>query len=89
MNNTTAITLNWKDLMVTDAEGDSAGTLGDLVANAPANLDNARLNDEGAVVEWEGYLLSEDGTDATDANGFQTLNNDFVNWDGLKEALGR
>ncbi len=79
---------NWAELIVTDADGDIAGTLGDLVSNAPANLDNARLNDEGIIVEWSGYLLSVDG-EATDANGFETLDVDAVNWDGLADALGR
>ena len=82
-------TLNWKELIVTDADGDTWDTLGNLVHNAPANLDNARFNDEGAIVEWEGFFLSEEGQPVTDANGFETLNRDAVNWEGLADVLGR
>lgn len=75
--------INWNDLVVVDAEGDVAGTLGELVASAPANLDNCVLDSDGAISEWEGYFV---GVDAESADWQIPAN---VNWDGLAAKLGR
>lgn len=79
--------LNWNELVVSDADGDVWGTLGDLVSNAPANLDNAIIGTDGTIQEWEGFFLSEDGQSAVDDNGLETLDRNNVNWDGLRDAL--
>ena len=73
------MTVSWRDLIVTDAEGDTAGTLGWFVDHAPANLDNAVI--EGGVLKiWDGYFISAEGEDPNfdtpkvpvDWSGFQT-----------------
>lgn len=89
-NEVTKLELNWRELIVCDETGAPIGdTLGELVAIAPANLDNAELDNNGALAAWPGFFLAEEDVDPTDENGFETLDSSRVNWDGLREALGR
>lgn len=72
---------NWTDLNVVDSEGDNWGNLGDIVRDAPANLDNAEIVD-GAIEQWPGYFMSRPGEDAnwdTPAGA--------VDWAGFEDAL--
>lgn len=78
---TTTETISWRDLIVTGSEGDVAGTLGWFVGNAPANLDDAKV-EGGKVVEWPGFFLSAEGEEAD----WDTPKAD-VNWEGFDAAL--
>ena len=80
----TTETTNWRELMVTDADGDSAGTLGDLVDNAPANLDNAVLNSDGSISEWMDFFIAASGEEAD-----WDTPRAAVDWSGFVQALGR
>lgn len=75
---------NWTELLVTDNEGATGETLGSMVENAPANLDSAVLDSRGRISEWPDFLLSAEGEDAD----WDTPRAE-VNWDGLREKLGR
>lgn len=79
--------INWKNLIVTDAEGETWGTLGELVSEAPANLDSAVYGDNGEITEWDGFFLSEEGQPVVDDNGFETLDRSRVDWSGLRESI--
>lgn len=75
-------TINWKSLNVYDGPtGGLWGTLGDLVENAPANLDDAKIVD-GQISEWPGFFLAADGEEPnadTPRVG--------VDWAGFEQAL--
>jgi hypothetical protein len=55
--------ISYTELIVTDAEGCCAGTLGDIVENAPANLDTATVRN-GKITEWPQFFLSAEGEEA-------------------------
>ena len=67
------MTTNWTDLVVTDSDGDVAGTLGEMVRTCPANLDTASIvfgetgnpNTEvdSQIQEWPGFSLSSPDVD--------------------------
>ena len=78
------VQINWADLMVTDAEGASGGTLGNLVMSAPANLDSAVLNAEGRIIAWPGFFISAEGEEAD-----WDTPHAAVNWTGLRKQLNR
>jgi hypothetical protein len=72
---------NWNELRVSDAEGDSWGKLGALVADAPANLDSATITN-GEITEWPGFFLSVDGEDPNwDTPACE------IDWTGFTTAL--
>ena len=82
MDNT--MTTNWRNLVVTDGNDPSAqATLGDLVDNAPANLDNAVIVD-GRISEWSNYFLSSPGEEPD----YNTPQGE-VDWTGFERALNR
>lgn len=81
---TRSVQIDWTDLMVTDAEGASGGTLGNLVMSAPANLDSAVLNAEGRIIAWPDFFISAEGEEA-DWNTPHAA----VNWTGLRKQLNR
>lgn len=86
MNTTTnsaAETVSWKNLMVTDAEGDDWGTLGDMVRSAPANLDGAQIGEDGGIDSWPGFFLSAEGETAD----WDTPRAE-VDWTGFAEIIG-
>jgi hypothetical protein len=73
--------INWKNLLVTDSDGDSWGELGAVVSSAPANLDGVVV-ENGAISEWNGFYLSaEDETPDWDTP------RGAVDWTGFTEAL--
>ncbi len=75
---------NWTELFVTDTDGPTGETLGSMVEAAPANLDSAVLDSDGRISEWPDFFLFAEGEEA-DWDTPRTA----VNWDGLREKLGR
>ena len=57
----TTIETAWRELNVY-SEGELWGSLGELVDNAPANLDGARIED-GQIAEWQDFLIAAPGED--------------------------
>jgi hypothetical protein len=49
----------WQDLIVT-TEGETWDPLGELVRTAPANLDDATIED-GRITAWPGFFISAPG----------------------------
>ena len=77
-------TVNWRDLRVTDNQGVTAAeSLGHFVDHAPANLDNAIIED-GKITEWPDFSLSAEGEDPE----WDTPLVD-VDWSGFAEALAK
>lgn len=76
--------LNWKQLIVTDNEGGTAGTLEEIVTLCPANLDSAEIETDGSLGAWPDYLLSAPGEEPE----WDTPRED-VDWTGFADALGR
>lgn len=75
-------TTNWKDLIVSEGEPNAnCGTLGFIVHNAPANLDDAEISG-GKITSWDGFFLSAPGEVAD----WNTPRGD-VDWDGFAETL--
>ena len=70
----------WQDLLVVN-EGEELDSLGELVRLAPANLDNAVI-ENGRSVEWQDYFLAAPGEDydADTPRG-------EVDWSGFEDAL--
>lgn len=81
---TRGVQIDWTDLMVTDAEGASGGTLGNLVMSAPANLDSAVLNAEGRIIAWPDFFISAENEEAD-----WDTPHAAVNWTGLRKQLNR
>lgn len=52
--------LHWTALLVTDSEGDSRGTLGELVKSNPEQLGTADIL-AGQIIEWPQFFLSAPG----------------------------
>lgn len=75
-------TIHWQNLNVTDADGQHAGTLGEMVRLSPTNLDSAILNEDGSLSEATGFFLSADGEDPD----WDTPRGP-VDWNGFREAL--
>jgi len=79
-------TVNWRNLIVTDSEGDTWGTLGQLVHLAPANLDSARTATLGngtlCIHEWPNFFISAEGEEPD----WDTPKDD-VDWSGFRESL--
>lgn len=73
--------MDWRKLIVTDSDGEEWGELGELVDNAPANLDSARIVD-GAIESWDGFFLSAPGEDPD----YDTPRAE-VDWTGFEEAI--
>ena len=76
-------TTNWTDLIVTDSDGEQWGSLGGIVENAPANLDNATI-ESGQIDSWDGFFLSAEGEEA-DADTPRAI----VNWDGFADKINQ
>lgn len=74
-------TINWRNLIVTDSDNDEVGTLGWVVDNCPANLDNAIIRN-GEIAEWYGFFISAPGEVADDKTPSVP-----VDWDGFVENL--
>lgn len=74
--------LTWRDLSVVDSDGDYYGPLGELVELAPANLDNAILDDDGSIGSWDGFFISAPNEDPD----WDTPREE-VDWTGFEEAL--
>lgn len=77
MNNTTATPTNWKELIVTDTEGNTCGTLAQMIHDAPGNIE---LSEDGAVSVMEDFFISIPGEEPT----WEVPTS--VDWSGLKEA---
>lgn len=75
--------LKWMDLIVSNEDGATGDTLGEIVNICPANLDNATIED-GKIVAWPGFMLSAPGEEPD----WDTPRG-AVDWDGIGEALGR
>jgi hypothetical protein len=73
--------LNWRELIVSDNEGKTGDTLGFFVDNAPANLDNAVI-ENGRIVEWTGFFLS-----APDETPDWDTPKVDVDWSGFEDTL--
>jgi hypothetical protein len=73
---------NWKDLAVTDGDGENWGTLGELVDNAPANLDNAVIAADGSIESWPQMYIA-----APDEEADWDTPRGPVDWTGFAEAL--
>ncbi len=74
-------TVHWRELEVHDADG-FVGHLGELVDDAPANLDACELNEDGSVSEWQGHFVAAPG----EAPDWDTPRGE-VDWSGLAAAL--
>ena len=72
---------NWKNLIVTDTEGDAAGTLGEFIKIAPANLDTATI-ENGKIIAWPQFFLSAEGEEPD-----SDTPSDDVDWNGFVDAL--
>ncbi len=73
--------INWTNLQVTDSDNECWGSLGAIVASAPANLDGVVVED-GKISEWNGFFLhGEDETPDWDTPQIA------VDWTGFTEAL--
>ena len=72
--------MNWRTLIVTDTEGDTVGTLGEIMDICPANLDGATITD-GKIAAWLGFFIAADGEDPD----WHTPTAP-VEWDGFAEA---
>ena len=77
-------TANWTELLVSDDQGATGETLGSMVASAPANLDTAVLDGTGRITAWPDFFISADGEEAD-----WDTPRVSVNWNGLREMLGR
>ena len=75
--------LKWNELIVTDSDGATGDTLGEIVNICPANLDNATI-ENGKITVWPGFMLSAPGEEPD----WDTPVGD-VDWDGFTEKLGR
>ena len=75
--------ISWRELIVTDTDGDSWQTLGELVDSAPANLDNAIIVD-GRIDSWCGFFISAPDEDPD----WDTPRNP-VDWSGFVSALAK
>ena len=72
--------MNWRQLQVTDGDGDSFGDLGTLVETAPANLDSATIED-GKIVSWDGFFMA-----APDEDPDWDTPRVEVDWTGFQET---
>lgn len=81
MENTIDV-LNWRDLIVTDADGMTC-ELGAYVDGGNVTED-IELDADGSIARWDGYAVATPGEDAD----WNTPRRE-VNWDGLRETLGR
>jgi len=72
---------SWRDLVVSDADGNTGDTLGFFVDSAPANLDDATIQN-GRIVEWPGFFLSIEGEESD----WDTPRGD-IDWAGFEDAL--
>lgn len=72
----------WRELLVTDDDGHTCGTLCDMVELAPANLDTATLADNGAIIEWPQWFISAPGEDPDSDTPHRQ-----VDWNGFSDAL--
>ncbi len=52
--------IHWTELLVTDSDGITCGTLADMVRDAPANFDTATIED-GRIVSWPDWFISAPG----------------------------
>lgn len=75
-------TINWKNLVVVDCEGDAWGELGDIVENAPANLDSADIVD-GKIEAWHGFFLEAPSGGNIDDVDFHGV----IDWTGFSDRL--
>ena len=73
--------ITWRDLMVTNDDGDVGETLESLINVAPGNLDNATITD-GRISAWPGFFISPPGQ----SFHWDTLCEN-VDWTGFEEAL--
>lgn len=73
--------INWKDLIVTDAEGGTVGTLGEEVEAAGNSLRNIWFED-GKLVEWPQFFVSAPGEEPGPDSPREA-----VDWTGFSEAL--
>jgi hypothetical protein len=71
----------WQDLIVTN-EGDEMGPLGQMLEIEPANLDGAKLGDDGSIREWMQYYIAAPG----EQPDWDTPRGE-VDWTGFAEAL--
>jgi len=75
--------IHWTQLIVTDADGETVGTLGVVVAELPSLLDTATISrSSGELTQWPQMYLSTDGEDPD----WDTPRGP-VDWSGLAEAL--
>jgi hypothetical protein len=72
--------INWKELIVTDAEGDCNENLESITKFSPSNLDNVVVVD-GKITEWPGFFLS------INKENISYKIPDNIDWDGFQECL--
>lgn len=72
--------MTWRELVVSDSDG-AWGPLGELVENAPANLDDATI-EHGMIVYWPGMFLAAPGEDPD----WDTPRGE-VDWAGFEDKL--
>jgi len=73
--------ISWRELLVTDNQGVTFGTLGGVVDDAPANLDDAIIVD-GRITEWPDFFISATGEEP-DHSTPQVA----VDWTGFEKSL--
>ncbi len=54
------MTINWRELEVHEVDG-YLGHLGELVDDAPANLDTCELADDGSIDTWPQHMVAAPG----------------------------
>lgn len=73
--------VNWRRLEVYEADG-YLGHLGELVEDAPANLDTCELAQGGSIDTWPNHMVAAPGEE----HGWDTPRV-AVDWTGFREAL--
>ena len=71
----------WQDLRVWNG-GDGMGPLGEMVRDAPANLDHATISETGEITEWMQYYIAAPGEEPD----WDTPRGE-VDWTGFYEAV--
>lgn len=73
--------MDWRELIITGDDGQEWGLLGAMVRDAPANLNNATI-ENGRITEWPQFMLAAPGEEPNWDTPRGT-----VDWDGFTTAL--